>query len=115
MQSLWTKSSRPRPKSFETETETRPRRDRDETETRPRRDLRPSRPRPRLEKNWSRDRDQVSRLHHWFKSRVLAHFSGCWGLLLKQSTCIIQFLWGVALREEYLHITVSFCGPFSEV
>jgi len=47
MQSLETKSSRPRPKSFETET--RP--ETFETET------------PR---NGSRDLDQVSRLHHCF-------------------------------------------------
>jgi len=46
MQSLETKSSRPRPKSFETET--RP--ETFETET---------------SRNVSRDRDQVSRLHHW--------------------------------------------------
>jgi len=49
MQSLETKSSRPRPKSFETET--RP--DIFETET------------PKNEsRDTSRDRDQVSRLHH---------------------------------------------------
>jgi len=46
MQSLETKSSRPRPKSVETET--RP--ETFETET---------------WKNGSRDRDQVSRHHHW--------------------------------------------------
>jgi len=43
MQSLETKSWRPRPKSFETETETSKNGSRDA----------------------SRDRDQVSRLHHW--------------------------------------------------
>jgi len=52
MQSLETKS--PRPKSFETETETRPETFETETET---------------SKNGSQDasrgRDQVSRLHHW--------------------------------------------------
>jgi len=47
MQSLETKSSRPRPKSFETET--RP--ETFETET---------------PKNGSRDWDQVSRLHRWY-------------------------------------------------
>jgi len=54
MHSLETKSSRPRPKSFETRPETF------ETET---------------PKNWSRDvsrdRDQVLRLHHWLLLTVL--------------------------------------------
>jgi len=27
-----------------------------------------------------------------FKSRVLTHFSGCWGPLRKQSTCTLHFL-----------------------
>jgi len=48
MQSLETKSSRPRPKSFETET--RPETFETEIE---------------ISKNGSRDREQVSRLHHW--------------------------------------------------
>ena len=48
MQSLETKSSRPRPKSFETET--RPETFETETEK---------------PENGSGDRDQVSRLHHW--------------------------------------------------
>jgi len=51
MQSLETKSSRPRPKSFETETETRPETFETETSKNGSRDA-------------SRDRDQVSRLHH---------------------------------------------------
>jgi len=50
MQSLETKSSRPRPKSFETET--RPETFETETSKNGSRDA-------------SRDRDQVSRLHHW--------------------------------------------------
>jgi len=55
MQSLETKSSRPRPKSFETEA--RP--ETFETETR---------------KSWSWDvsRDRVSRFHHWWGSYALA-------------------------------------------
>jgi len=35
-----------------------------------------------------------------FRSRVLTHFSGCWE---------------APLKVEYLHITVSFRGPFSKV
>jgi len=50
MQSLETKSSRPRPKSFKTETETRPETFETETSKNGSRDA-------------SRDRDQVSRLH----------------------------------------------------
>jgi len=54
MQSLETKSSRPRPKCFETET--RPETFETETSNNGSRDA-------------SRDRDQVSRLHHWFLQR----------------------------------------------
>jgi len=52
MQSLETKSSRPRTKCFETESETRPETFETETSKNGSRDE-------------SRDRDQVSRLHHW--------------------------------------------------
>jgi len=52
MQSLETKSSRPRPKSFETET--RPKTFETKTET---------------SKIGSRDRDQVSRLYHWYQHK----------------------------------------------
>jgi len=65
-------SSRPKPKSFETET--RP--ETIETET-------------KTPKNGSRDRDQVSRLHHWLGQRCLPMVvcagllrcdqKGCWG------------------------------------
>jgi len=77
MQSLETKSSRPRPKSFETET--RP--DTFETEN-------------ETSKNGSRDasldRDQVSRLHHWKQhanpiTNVLWSLAPfwCWGIWWK--------------------------------
>jgi len=39
-----------------------------------------------------------------FKSRVLAHFSGCWGPLRKQSTCTLQFLYEGPLKEKYLFL-----------
>jgi len=52
MQSLETKSSRPRPKSFETET--RPETFETETDTW-----------KNGSRDTSRDRDQVSRRHHW--------------------------------------------------
>jgi len=35
-----------------------------------------------------------------FKARVLAHFSGFWGLLWKQNTCILQFLNGVLWKQN---------------
>ena len=79
MQSLETKSSRPRPKSFETETEMRPETFETETET---------------PKNGSRDmsrhRDQVSRLHHW-----LGHwdFGWWWCCLSRRSFRDGQAIW----------------------
>ena len=59
MQSLETKSSRTRPKSFETETETRPETFETGTETS-----------KNGSRDASRDRDQVSRLHHCLSVKV---------------------------------------------
>ena len=56
MQSRETKSSRPRPKFFETETET-------ETETRP--ETFETETSKNGSRGASRDQDQFSRLHHW--------------------------------------------------
>jgi len=53
MQSLETKSSRPRSKSFENETKMKPETFKTEAPKNGSRDT-------------SRDRDQVSRLHHWY-------------------------------------------------
>ena len=60
-----------------------------------------------------------------FKSRVLTHFSGCWGPLWKQIPWNCSCCWGPfeskvpahysfckgPLKAEYLYITVSFSGP----
>jgi len=80
MQSLEIKSSRPRPKSFETEAETRPETFETETETR---------------KNWSRDvfrdRDQVSRLHHcWIVPTAPPPIVSLVGRLRYQFTVLVR-------------------------
>ena len=47
-----------------------------------------------------------------FKSKILTHFSCCWGPLWKQITVKLQLLLGAPLKVKYLHIKVSVWGHF---
>ena len=47
-----------------------------------------------------------------FKSRVVTHFSGCWGPLCKQITFKLHLLLEIPLKAKYLHITVFVGGAF---
>ena len=47
-----------------------------------------------------------------FKSKVLTHYTCCWGPLWKQITFKLQLLLGAPLKVKHLHITVSVGGAF---
>jgi len=87
MQSLETKSSRPRPKSFETETKTLKNGSRDAY----------------------RDRDQVSRLHHW-----LPHMFAVMNCFVFPVSAV--FCYGLLTRcaRKFMYITVTLCTTTSK-
>ena len=80
MQSLETKSSRPRPKSFETETETRPETFKTETE---------SGTPTNGSRDTSRDRVQFSRLHQWELAGVGVQNIKLLGSMFSQSRSVV--------------------------
>jgi len=47
-----------------------------------------------------------------FESKVLTHYSCCWGPLWKQGTYTLQLLLGATVKARYLHVTVAVKGPF---
>ena len=97
MQSLETKSSRPRPKFFETET--RPETFETETETS-----------KNGSRDASRDRDQVSRLHH------------CWMLTKRTTSKVINYnilnpfaAWKACLKFQYHLLKISPTNPDNQL